>query len=232
MNILFVVEKPSIKKILQNFIENNKDLFCDNYYFDCIKMVTHLNDNIIRMRKRDGNYYMGHKQVDFIPLKLNDIDIPIDTFLENNECNFGYSKNIKHSDMDLIIGVCDPDVYGKLAFKKYVEHYNISDALFINLFVLSDDYLKENLVIEKAISFNREFENIKKHLIDNNYECDYPRTQDVLKLRQKTNMNRKEFAKYFKIPYRTLENWEFDEALCPPYLYELMEYKLKNEKII
>ena len=28
------------------------------------------------------------------------------------------------------------------------------------------------------------------------------------------------------------ENWEFDENLCPKYLYELMEYKLKNEKLI
>ena len=45
-------------------------------------------------------------------------------------------------------------------------------------------------------------------------------------------MNRKEFANYFNIPYRTVENWETDSTNkrnCPTYLLELMIYKLENE---
>lgn len=52
---------------------------------------------------------------------------------------------------------------------------------------------------------------------------------DVKNLRNKTGMNRREFAEYFKIPYRTVEDWENKKSCCSEYLYDLMEYKLKNE---
>ena len=55
---------------------------------------------------------------------------------------------------------------------------------------------------------------------------------DVKNLRNKTGMNRREFAEYFGMPYRTVEDWENRKSCCSTYLYELMEYKLKNEGII
>lgn len=55
---------------------------------------------------------------------------------------------------------------------------------------------------------------------------------DVKELRLKTGMNRREFSEYFKIPYRTLEDWENHKTCCSTYLYELMEYRLKNEGLI
>lgn len=55
---------------------------------------------------------------------------------------------------------------------------------------------------------------------------------DVKSLRMRTGMNRREFAEYLKIPYRTIEDWENRKASCSTYLYELMEYKLKNEGLI
>ena len=50
-------------------------------------------------------------------------------------------------------------------------------------------------------------------------------------LRQASGMNKTEFAKYFNIPYRTVQNWELELRECPPYLLELMKYKLEKEGI-
>ena len=46
-----------------------------------------------------------------------------------------------------------------------------------------------------------------------------------------SGMTRKQFAEYFNIPYRTIQNWELGLRKCPDYLLELMEYKLRNEGI-
>lgn len=48
-------------------------------------------------------------------------------------------------------------------------------------------------------------------------------------LRSRSGMSRKEFADYFSIPYRTLQNWELNIRECPEYLLELIEYKLTKE---
>ena len=40
------------------------------------------------------------------------------------------------------------------------------------------------------------------------------------------------FAEYFKIPKRTIENWETGQRNCPEYLKELIEYKLYKEGLI
>jgi DNA-binding transcriptional regulator YiaG len=55
---------------------------------------------------------------------------------------------------------------------------------------------------------------------------------NIKELRTASGMNIKQFAEYFSIPYRTLQNWELDIRDCPPYLLELIEYKLRNEKLI
>ena len=50
-----------------------------------------------------------------------------------------------------------------------------------------------------------------------------------------TGMTQQEFANYFKIPKRTIESWvsksEKNSRECPEYLVDLLEYKLKNEKM-
>lgn len=51
-------------------------------------------------------------------------------------------------------------------------------------------------------------------------------------LRERSGMNKKRFAEYFGIPYRTVQNWEAGVNKCPDYLLELMEYKLKHEGLI
>ena len=48
-------------------------------------------------------------------------------------------------------------------------------------------------------------------------------------LRQQSGMTQKEFAEYFEIPKRTIENWDEGVRQCPEYLLKLMEYKLIKE---
>lgn len=52
------------------------------------------------------------------------------------------------------------------------------------------------------------------------------------KLRTLSGMTRPQFAEYFGIPYRTIQNWELGLRECPDYLLKLMQYKLEKESII
>lgn len=51
-------------------------------------------------------------------------------------------------------------------------------------------------------------------------------------LRESTGMNRKEFCDYFKIPYRTVTEWERDNRHAPEYVIRLLEYYIRSEKLI
>jgi len=42
----------------------------------------------------------------------------------------------------------------------------------------------------------------------------------------------KEFADYFDVSIRTVQNWECGRANPADYLIKLMEYKLRNEGIL
>ena len=48
-------------------------------------------------------------------------------------------------------------------------------------------------------------------------------------LRKSTGMNRKEFAEYLDIPYRTMQDWERDVRTMPSYVFSLIEYKVRTE---
>ena len=50
-------------------------------------------------------------------------------------------------------------------------------------------------------------------------------------LREKTKMNRKDFAAYFGIPLRTIEEWEAGRRTPPDYVPRLMEYRMKYEEL-
>lgn len=54
----------------------------------------------------------------------------------------------------------------------------------------------------------------------------------LLDLRKQSGMNRREFAEYFGIPYRTVQDWELGNRKMPDYLLILMEYKLRGEKLV
>jgi DNA-binding transcriptional regulator YiaG len=56
--------------------------------------------------------------------------------------------------------------------------------------------------------------------------------KQIILLRNKSSMTRTQFAEYFSIPYRTVQDWELANRKCPEYLINLMEYKLKHEGLI
>lgn len=49
--------------------------------------------------------------------------------------------------------------------------------------------------------------------------------------RKQTGMTQKQFAEYFRIPYRTLEDWERGGRHIAEYLLRLMIYRLEMEKL-
>jgi len=49
-------------------------------------------------------------------------------------------------------------------------------------------------------------------------------------IRGQTGMNRKEFAQYLGIPYRTLQDWELGNTQAPEYVIRLIAYKIQVEK--
>lgn len=53
----------------------------------------------------------------------------------------------------------------------------------------------------------------------------------IKELRESTGMNRKEFCKYFQIPYRTVTEWELDNRHAPEYVLRLLEYYIQYEFI-
>lgn len=51
-------------------------------------------------------------------------------------------------------------------------------------------------------------------------------------LRAASGMTQKEFSEYFRIPKRTVEDWERGHAKCADYLLNLIQYKLEKENLI
>ena len=51
-------------------------------------------------------------------------------------------------------------------------------------------------------------------------------------LRKASGMNQREFAEYFNIPLRNIENWESGSRKCSQYLIDLMHYKLQKEGFV
>lgn len=60
--------------------------------------------------------------------------------------------------------------------------------------------------------------------------------QTLKELRKDSGMTQAQFAAYFEIPKRTIENWETESITarrkCPEYLLKLMIYKLEKEGLI
>ncbi len=52
---------------------------------------------------------------------------------------------------------------------------------------------------------------------------------DIKELRQKLKMTQKEFGEYLNIPQRTIQSWELGDRTPPPYVVELIKYKIKKE---
>lgn len=51
----------------------------------------------------------------------------------------------------------------------------------------------------------------------------------VKRLREKTGLNLTKFSEKYKIPYRTLQNWERGTNECPYYVYSLLEFRVNAD---
>jgi len=81
-----------------------------------------------------------------------------------------------------------------------------------------------------------EIEGMKLNLdIDNSSESinDEKRLQayQFMAIREKSGMNRKDFAEWLGIPYRTISDWEHGERKMPDYVMRLIAYKVRMEFI-
>ena len=56
--------------------------------------------------------------------------------------------------------------------------------------------------------------------------------EELIHLREETGMKRSEFAGYFEIPYRTVQDWELGNRKIPAYLLRLMTYKIRTEQLL
>jgi putative transcriptional regulator len=52
----------------------------------------------------------------------------------------------------------------------------------------------------------------------------------IKELRLSARMTQREFAGYFNIPLRTIENWETGKRNPPEYVAELIRYKIEKEE--
>jgi len=55
--------------------------------------------------------------------------------------------------------------------------------------------------------------------------------EKIKELREMTGMNRKEFCEHFKIPYRTVTDWESGNRHAPDYVLRLLEYYIRMEDV-
>ena len=48
--------------------------------------------------------------------------------------------------------------------------------------------------------------------------------------RERSGMSRKQFAEYFEIPYRTIQNWENGVRTPSEWVVELIAFRVENDK--
>lgn len=56
--------------------------------------------------------------------------------------------------------------------------------------------------------------------------------ETLKRMRQLTEMNRREFSDYMGIPLRTLEEWEAGRRKMPDYVLRLISYRVHMEKLL
>ena len=56
--------------------------------------------------------------------------------------------------------------------------------------------------------------------------------QSVKEIRQNTGLSQQKFCDLLGIPKRTLQDWEQGLRQCPPYVAELIAYRVEHDKSI
>lgn len=56
--------------------------------------------------------------------------------------------------------------------------------------------------------------------------------EELIRLKEESGMNWKQFSEYYGIPYRTIQDWEHGKREMPNYVLKLMQYKMRMEKYL
>ena len=54
----------------------------------------------------------------------------------------------------------------------------------------------------------------------------------LIEIRKTTGLNRKDFAKKFGIPYRTITDWELGHREMPEYVLRLIAYRVQMDPLL
>ena len=98
------------------------------------------------------------------------------------------------------------------------------DDYQIELNAIADGVLVEHLD-QKDLKTDRK--NRLKEISDYNKKI---MSNAFIKVREESGMNRKDFAEWLGIPYRTMQDWERGISQVPEYVLRLIAYKVQMEK--
>ena len=87
--------------------------------------------------------------------------------------------------------------------------------------------MKEDYSIEiEGMKLNIEKEKSEKELTGQRLTA-----YSIKAVREQSGMNRKDFAEWLGIPYRTISDWEHGERQMPDYVLRLIAYRVRMEFI-
>lgn len=53
--------------------------------------------------------------------------------------------------------------------------------------------------------------------------------ETIREIRKRTGLSQSQFCAALHIPLKTLQNWEIGRTACPPYVTELIDYRVRHD---
>ena len=98
---------------------------------------------------------------------------------------------------------------------------NSDDLHFVGVKIAEQDMNEAKNILEQNPTITEQAAGIK--------QAEIPLSKQFIKIRESSGMNRKEFAEYLNIPYRTMQEWELGRRAMPKYVLELIDFKVRQE---
>lgn len=72
-------------------------------------------------------------------------------------------------------------------------------------------------------------EQIKEVIEESERVSNEHKTTSIQQIRAMTGLNKKDFAKKYNIPYRSIQHWDAGDRECPEYVLQLLERVVKED---
>lgn len=205
-------------------------------------IVYEMNCQSLRIRKHDdGELYMFGKKLrndkmDYVDCHELYEEIPMERYI------YMQNKSIDYADLKDATVIAMPEAFdfdGYLAIAAFLKTINYDQLSSIRC--LAIDAQKTEKVKQMICNnfndmtlpyFETKFTKIVKERKKNGFESTFPISRDIRYLQMETGMNNIQFAKYFGMSIRNIENWRKEPNTLKDYWYDLLEYKLLKEGII